>query len=100
MDIAVVGAGASLVIEKGTCTSARIALGAVGPTAILAEAAGATLVGTSLDDATLDRMAEAVRGVCRPIDDKRGPASYRTAMAAVLARRVVAIARQRAGGSA
>lgn len=101
MDIAVVGAGVSLVIgPDGTCTAARIALGAVGPTAILAEDAGAALVGTTLDAATLDRMAEAVRAVCRPIDDKRGPASYRTAMAAVLARRVVEIARQRAGGAA
>jgi carbon-monoxide dehydrogenase medium subunit len=98
MDIAVVGAGASLVIAPdGTCSAARIALGAVGPTAILAEEAGAALVGTRLDEVALDTMAEAVRSVCRPIDDKRGPASYRTAMAAVLARRVVERARQRAG---
>jgi carbon-monoxide dehydrogenase medium subunit len=100
MDIAVVGAGVSLVLADGTCTAARIALGAVGPTAILAEEAGAALVGTGLDEAALDEMAEAVRAVCRPIDDKRGPAGYRTAMAAVLARRVVEIARQRAGEAA
>jgi carbon-monoxide dehydrogenase medium subunit len=98
MDIAVVGAGVSLVIADGTCTAARIALGAVGPTAILAEQAGAALIGTTLDETALERMSEAVRAVCRPIDDKRGPASYRTAMAAVLARRVVAIARRRALG--
>jgi CO/xanthine dehydrogenase FAD-binding subunit len=101
MDIAVVGAGASLVIDSGgICTAARIALGAVGPTAILAEEAGAALIGTAIDDAALDRMAVAVRQVCRPIDDKRGPASYRTAMAAVLARRVVELAHRRAGENA
>jgi CO/xanthine dehydrogenase FAD-binding subunit len=98
MDIAVVGVGASVVMgPDGTCTSARIGLGAVGPTAVLAEQAGAALVGTMLDEAALDRMAHAVRSVCRPIDDKRGPANYRTAMATVLARRVVELARHRAG---
>lgn len=98
MDIAVVGAGAALVIDgDGTCTSARIALGAVAPTALLVGQAGAALVGTSLDDAALARMGDAVRAACVPIDDKRGTIDYRTAMAAVLARRVVAIARTRAG---
>ena len=98
MDIAVVGAGAALVLDaSGTCTAARIALGAVGPTVILAEAACAALVGTRLDDAALDAMAQEVRAVCQPIDDKRGTAAYRTAMAAVLARRVVKLAQARAG---
>ena len=98
MDIAVVGAGAALVVDaSGTCTSARIALGAVAPTVLLVEAASAALVGSSFDDAALERMAEAVRAACKPIDDKRGTVGYRVAMAGVLARRVVAIARDRAG---
>lgn len=98
MDIAVVGCGAALVLDaSGTCRSARIALGAVAPTAVLVEAAGAALVGTRLDQAALAAMEHAVRAACRPIDDKRGPAAYRTAMAGVLARRAVEIARQRAG---
>ncbi|HEY0958871.1 MAG TPA: xanthine dehydrogenase family protein subunit M [Novosphingobium sp.] len=100
MDIAVVGAGVSLVLgADGTCTAARIALGAVGPTVVLAPEAAAVLTGSRFEDAALDRMAEAVRAACKPIDDKRGTASYRTAMAAVLVRRTVAIARQRAGGT-
>lgn len=99
MDIAVVGVGAALVIDgSGTCTAARIAIGAVAPTALLVGNAGAELVGTKLDDAALDCMAAAVRAACRPIDDKRGTAEYRTAMAGVLAKRVVAIARERTGG--
>lgn len=99
MDIAVVGAGVALAIdEDGRCTSARIALGAVAPTVLLVEAAGAALVGTRLEDQALDRMADAVRAACRPIDDKRGTAEYRTATAGVLARRVVGIALQRAKG--
>ncbi len=101
MDIAVVGAGAALVIDgSGTCTAARIALGAVAPTVLLVEAAGAALVGSKLDAAAMDAMAEAVRAACRPINDKRGTAAYRTAMAAILAKRVVGIAAKRAGASA
>lgn len=101
MDIAVVGAGASLVLAAdGMCRAARIALGAVAPTPLLVDAAGAALVGTRLDDAALVRMAAAVRAACNPIDDKRGTAAYRTEMAGVLAKRVVAIARERAGETA
>ena len=100
MDIAVVGAAAALVIDaSGTCTAARIALGAVAPTVLLVEAAGKALVGSKLDDAALEAMAEAVRAACRPIDDKRGTAAYRTAMAGTLAKRVVAIAAKRAGAN-
>lgn len=101
MDIAVVGCGVALVLDAGgVCTSARVALGAVAPTALLVEAAGAALVGTRLDAAVLDAMAETVRAACRPIADKRGTVEYRTAMAGVLAKRTVEIARQRAGGKA
>ena len=101
MDIAVVGAAANLAFrDDGTCTSARIALGAVAPTVVLVEEAEAALVGTRLDDAALDAMAEAVKAACNPIDDKRGTISYRKAIAGVLARRVVRIAAERAGASA
>jgi CO/xanthine dehydrogenase FAD-binding subunit len=97
MDIAVVGAGASLALDaSGICTAARIAVGAVAPTVLLVEDAGAALVGTPCDDAALEKMADEVRAVCRPIADKRGTVEYRTAMAGVLARRVVKIALERA----
>ncbi|MDR2856345.1 MAG: xanthine dehydrogenase family protein subunit M [Novosphingobium sp.] len=101
MDIAVVGVGASLALNAdGICTAARIAVGAVAPTVLLVGDAGAALVGTRLDAAALERMADAVRAACRPIDDKRGTAEYRTAMAGVLAGRVVKIALERAGSKA
>lgn len=100
MDIAVVGCGAALVLDgSGTCTAARVSVGAVAPTVLLVEAAGAALVGSKLDDAALEKMAEAVRKACKPIADKRGSVEYRTAMAGVLARRVVEIARDRAGAA-
>lgn len=97
MDIAVVGAGVSLVVDAGgVCTAARVSIGAVAPTVVLVEAAGVALVGTKLDEAALDAAADAVRAACRPIDDKRGTAEYRTAMAGVLVKRTVKIALERA----
>ena len=100
MDIAIVGVGVSLVLDgEGGCVSARVSLGAVGPVALLVAEAGAALAGSRFEEAALDRMAEAVRAACNPIDDKRGTIAYRTAMAAVLARRVTQIARNRAGAA-
>ena len=97
MDIAVVGAGVNLTFdESGRCTEARVALGAVAPTVILVEEAGAALVGTTCDDAALDAMVAAARTACRPIDDKRGTAEYRTRVAGVLAARATRIAAERA----
>jgi len=97
MDIAIVGAGAWVRLAgDGTCTAARVALGAVAPTALPVEAAGAALVGSRLDDAALAAMAAACQAAARPIDDKRGTATYRTAMAGVLARRAVLAAATRA----
>ena len=50
--------------------------------------------------ADVDHAAVAVRAACRPIDDKRGTAGYRTDMAGVLVRRTIEIARRRAGENA
>lgn len=101
MDIAVAGAGVSLACDpQGVCTSARIALGAVAPTALLAPEAGEALVGSRLEAEALKRMEAAVRNACRPISDKRGTAEYRTHMAAVLARRAARIAYDRARNAA
>lgn len=101
MDIAVVGVGVSLVLDdEGTCTAARVALGAVGPTVVLVEKAGAALIGSKLDDDTLAELSKAAQAACNPIDDKRGTVSYRKAMAGVLARRAVLIAASRAGAKA
>lgn len=98
MDIAVVGAGVSLTLDAGgTCTAARVSVGAVAPTVLLVEAAGAALVGSRLDDGAMAKMEAAVAAACRPISDKRGTAEYRTKIACVLARRATGIAKNRAG---
>ncbi|WP_211259441.1 FAD binding domain-containing protein [Belnapia moabensis] len=98
MDIAVVGLGASLTLQGGVVTAARIGLGAVAPTVLLVEEAGKALIGSRLDDAALEAAAAACRAACRPIDDKRGTIAYRTRVAGVLLKRTVAIAAARAQG--
>jgi len=98
MDIAVVGCGVSLTIDKGVCTAARVGLGAVAPTVLLVEDAAKALIGSKLDDAALNKAAAACSAACRPIDDKRGTIAYRTKVAGVLLKRAAAIAAQRAGG--
>ncbi len=100
MDIAVVGVGISMTIERGVIKKARVCLGAVAPTAILVPAAARALVGSKLDDKALDKLAAACSKACNPIDDKRGTAAYRIRVAGVLARRAARIAYQRAGGAA
>ena len=101
MDIAVVGCGVSLTLdESGTCTAARVALGAVAPTVIEVPAAADALIGTKVDEAALEAVAAACSAAASPISDKRGTAEYRTHVAGVLARRATSIALKRAGGGA
>jgi aerobic carbon-monoxide dehydrogenase medium subunit len=98
MDIAVVGCGVSLTLDNGTCTAARVGLGAVAPTVLLVEDAAKALIGSKLDEAALAKAAAACSAACRPIDDKRGTIIYRTKVAGVLLRRTTLIAAERAGG--
>jgi CO/xanthine dehydrogenase FAD-binding subunit len=101
MDIAVVGCGISVTLDAGgTCTAARVAIGAVAPTVLLVKPAADALVGRKLDADTLGKLDAAARAACKPINDKRGTIEYRTKVAGVLARRVAAIAFDRAMGKA
>ena len=98
MDIAVVGAGVAVTLDDaGVCIAARVSLGAVGERVLLVDECAAALIGTSIDDAALDKLAAAASAATRPIDDKRGTKEYRTRVAGVLARRAGIIARDRAG---
>jgi carbon-monoxide dehydrogenase medium subunit len=97
MDIAVVGCAVNVALDgNGTCTAARVVLGAVAPTTVIVEDAAKALVGHKLDDATLAALDAAAQAACKPISDKRGTIEYRTKVAGVLARRTAAIAFDRA----
>jgi len=97
MDIAVVGCGVNLTLDAGgTCTDARVVLGAVAPTTVIVEDAAKALIGHKLDEPTLAALDAAAQKACKPISDKRGTIEYRTKVAGVLARRATAIAFERA----
>lgn len=97
MDIAVAGAAVSVTLdERGVCTAARVAIGAVAPTALVVPDAALALVGSRLDDEALARAAAAASAAAKPIDDKRGTAVYRRQVVGVLTRRAAAIAATRA----
>ena len=98
MDIAVVSAGVNLTLERGVVKTARVCLGAVGPTAVLVKNAAKAIIGSKLDEISLAKMAEACSAACNPISDKRGTVEYRTKVAGVLAKRAAKIAFERAGG--
>ena len=98
MDIAVVGAGASVVLDdaKESIVSARIALAAVAPTPLFAEEAGALLAGRSAsDESAIEEAAEAAKAVARPISDMRGSAEQRVHLVGVLTKRALNGAIQR-----
>jgi len=98
MDIAVVGAGASVVLtpDKSAIVSARIAVGAVAPTPLFVRVAGDALSGQPLSDATIQKAAEIAEAAARPITDMRGTAEYRKHLTGVLTRRALNGAIQRA----
>ena len=99
MDIAVVGCGVNISIENGVCTNARVSLGAVAPKPLLINEASDMLVGSSLDEETLEKVSKICRDSCNPIDDKRGTIDYRTKVAGVLFKRATLLAADRIRGN-
>lgn len=98
MDIAVVGVGVSVVLDD-SCerfVSARIALGAVGPTPLFAKVAGDGLAGKTVSEKSIAAAAEAAQAIATPIDDMRGTKEFRTHVTGVLVRRVIEEAVKRA----
>ncbi len=101
MDIAVVGAGVALTLDAdGICTAARVAIGAVAPTALLVPEAADALIGSPVDDAALAAAAEAASAAAKPISDKRGTVEFRCTVVGVMTKRAAAIARDRVLGAA
>ena len=96
MDIAVAGAGVEVVLENGTFRSARIALASVAPTPLFVREAGEALAGKAVNEASIAAATAATRNAAQPITDMRGTAEYRRHLCAVLTRRALETAIQRA----
>jgi carbon-monoxide dehydrogenase medium subunit len=97
MCISVVSVAAALVVD-GRITDARIALGAVAPTAVRSSHAEAVLAGQVSGPQVFQRSARAVLDDIAPISDVRGTAAYRRQAAERLVRRALELAVERAGG--
>lgn len=98
MEIAVVGAGASVSLhEDGTVAAITVALSAVAPT-IIAVAGLDGLIGGAVDDAALAEVATAAAAQATPITDLRATDGYRRHCVGVMARRAVEAAHRRALG--
>jgi carbon-monoxide dehydrogenase medium subunit len=82
LEISTVGVAVWMAVESpdGPIVNVRVALGAVGPTPILADSVKAVLIGKVPDSDLLMEAAHVAAGDARPIDDHRGSAWYRVQM--------------------
>lgn len=97
MDIAVASAGAAVILDQSDRIQfARVALGAVAPTPLLVMEAGESLVGHVVSDEIIETAARLAADAARPITDVRGTAAQRKHLSAVLTRRALHKAIQRA----
>ena len=98
MDIAVVGAGAAVVLDEDrkTFISARLALGAVAPTPLYVAEVGEFLAGKAAGAENILTAARMAQAAARPISDMRGTADQRKHLSLVLARRALNEAVRRA----
>ena len=99
MDIAVAGVGASVTIEDGKFTSAKVSLASVAPTQLLVKEAGESLVGETVSEEAIQNAANLAKAAAKPISDMRGTADYRKHLCDVLTRRALNTAVERAQGA-
>jgi carbon-monoxide dehydrogenase medium subunit len=101
MEISVVCVAARLTLDASLerCVEARIALGAVAPTALRIHKAERAFEGQPVGAEAFQRAAEAAQQACRPIDDVRASAAFRRHLVGVLVRRALdrCVDRARAG---
>lgn len=88
--ISVVNAAVVLWFDGDMIADARITLGSVAPTIVRAEAAEAALRGKALSGELIAEAARLAVETATPIDDVRGPATYRMDMVRVLVKRALA----------
>lgn len=98
MDLAGVGVAASVEVDGGTVTQARVALGAVAPVPLLVPEAAEAVVGAGLTATAADEAGARAAAACSPITDARGTERYRRDVVSVLVPRALRIAWLRATG--
>ena len=88
-DYATAAAGVLLTAKGGKVTSCAIGLSNLGDTPLYAEAAGAAVLGSNLDEAALAAARSAARAIMAPATDARGSIEYRTYVGGVMVERAL-----------
>jgi carbon-monoxide dehydrogenase medium subunit len=95
-DFALAAVAALVVVERGTCKEARIAMAGVGPTALRAPQAEGMLRGQRLEPELLKQAATRAAEAADPSNDVHASADYRRHLVSVLTRRALEAAARRA----
>ena len=96
MDIAVAGAGVSVVLDNGDIKEARVSVASVAPTPLFVQEAGDAIAGKPANDETVRIASGIARDAARPITDMRGTIEFRQHLCEVLTRRALNTAIERA----
>ncbi len=96
MELATVGVAVTMTMTGDTCSSIRIALGAVAPTPIRARKAEAVLAGKKPDIELIAQCGAIAATETSPISNIRGSADYRRRMVEELVQRAITAAMEAA----
>jgi carbon-monoxide dehydrogenase medium subunit len=96
-DYATAAAAVMLTMAGGKVASCAIGLTNLHETPLLATDAAKAVIGTSLDAATLKKVAAAAEAIMSPAADARGPVEYRRHVGGIMVTRALTRAAGRAG---
>lgn len=96
VDIAAVGVGVTAVFAGESCSKVRLALGAVGPVPLSATGTEALLLSAKWTPGLIRKAGDQAAEEAKPISDVRASAEWRKSMVAVLTRRALEEAYERA----
>jgi carbon-monoxide dehydrogenase medium subunit len=95
-DFAIAAVSAALWLQGGTIADVGIALGALGPTTIIASRAAELLKGKAPSEELFAQAGQIAAEDCMPVADGRGPVDYKRHLAGVLTTRALRRATARA----
>lgn len=95
-DYATAAAAVQIVKDGDSCSFASIAMTNLSDVPVYSEAAGAVLVGGTVDDAALTAAVDAMLGDIDPSEDNKGPVAFKKHLAGIILRRAIERAWSRA----
>lgn len=94
-DYATAAAAILLTMADGKCTQASIALTNLADTPIYCGDAAAILVGSAMDDETIERAVQSCIASIEPVEDNRGPVEFKIHAASMVTKRAIKLALSR-----